>query len=398
MQGRAGRLGLSVIGTTGLVAALVVAAAAFARPEAKTAAVAPNASATAQVACGNSRTIGIAAPLTGPAASLGQQQLSWARYFLSRYNRSHRKKLRLVQGDTRLPDTAAATRIAQNFASNSRMLAMVGPAGSQEVVVSTAPLRGGGIGFVSASATRTSLTDGSRRGFFFRAVPNDDAQGPKVANYIRRNLRATRVVIVDDQEAYGLGLSDTVQRLLQAGGGVTVRRESINVGTATDFNALVARIPANTQVVYIPWQLSGKAQQFGQQLRANGKNAVLFGSDGLFDPDNFTIRGSYISFFPVNRASSVLTTYRRLHAGKSDLFGMPAYVAADIVARAVDKACRNNQATRAEVRRNIAATNIPRRQSLLGFQVRLTRNGDLRAPATFGIYRIGPSGGYNPVG
>ena len=54
--------------------------------------------------------------------------------------------------------------------------------------------------------------------------------------------------------------------------------------------------------------------------------------------------------------------------------------------------CANGQATRAEVRRFLATTNIPRRQSLFGFAVRFTRNGDLRAPATFGIYRIAANG------
>ena len=228
-------------------------------------------------------------------------------------------------------------------------------------------------------------------------MPNDDVQGPRVASHIRRVLRATRVVIIDDQEAYGSGSPTPCSGSCRAGGNINVTRESINVGTATDFNALVARIPSNTQVVYIPWQLSGKAQQFGQQLRANGKNATLFGSDGLFDPDNFRIAGSYVSFFPYNPASRTLTAYRRSHGGKGDVFGLPAFVAGDVVARAVDKACANGQATRAEVRRFLVSTNVPRAASLLGFQVRFTRNGDLRAPATFGIYRIAANGAYRRV-
>ena len=98
-------------------------------------------------------------------------------------------------GDTQLPDTAQAIQVAERFASNSAILGVVGPAGSQEVQVSTAPLRSGRLAFVSGSATRTSLTtDGTRRGYFFRVVPNDDQQGPRVANYIRQTLRHARVV------------------------------------------------------------------------------------------------------------------------------------------------------------------------------------------------------------
>ena len=106
---------------------------------------------------------------------------------------------------------------------------------------------------------------------------------------------ATRVVVIDGQDAYSQGLSDTVERLLR-NAGLSVRRESVNPDTTSDFSSLVARIPSDTQVVYIPWQLAPKAQLFGQQLRAAGKNARLFGSDGLFDPDNFKIPGSLISF------------------------------------------------------------------------------------------------------
>lgn len=388
-----------------LVLAGVSVATAFGATSTPAETSAPSASAArdaAPINCGRTRTIGVAAPITGPAASLGQQQLKWAQFFVSRYNRSHRAKLRIVRGDTQLPDTAQAIQVAERFASNSQILGVVGPAGSQEVQVSTAPLRNGGLGFVSGSATRTSLTtDGTRRGFFFRTVPNDDQQGPRVANYIRRTLRATRIVIVDGQDAYSVGLSDTVQRRLQTAG-ATVRRESVNPAETTDFSSLAARVPSNTQVVYMPWQLAPKAQLFGQQLRAAGRRATLFGSDGLFDPDNFKIPGSYVSFFPIDLRSPVIGAYRRGPGqGQSELFGLPSYMAADVVARAVDKACANGSASRAEVRRFINQTNIPRSQSLLGFAIRFVQRrrlplgpGDMERPADFGIYRINNRGVY----
>jgi hypothetical protein len=72
-----------------------------------------------------------------------------------------------------------------------------------------------------------------------------------------------------------------------------------------------------------------------------------------------------------------------------------------VVARAIDRACANGQATRAEVRRFINQTRIPLAQSLLGFQVRFVQRaaaplgpGDMQRPANFGIYRIQPNGTY----
>jgi branched-chain amino acid transport system substrate-binding protein len=355
------------------------------------------------ITCGRTRTLGLAAPITGAAASIGSQQARWARYWVTRYNATHRRtKFRLVSGDTQLPDTAQAIQVAERLASNSQILGMVGPAGSQEVQVSSAPLRRGGLAYVSGSATRTSLTtDGTRRGYFFRVVPNDDQQGPRVANYIRQNLRHTRVAVVDAQNSYSTGLADTVQGILR-NRGVNVQRESVNEADTTDFSSLAARIPANTQTVYVPWQLAPKAQLFGQALRSQGKQAVLFGSDGLFDPDTFRIAGSHVSFFPINLTSPVIRAYRRgPGGGKSELFGLPSYAAADVVGRAIDKACANGQATRAEVRRFVNQTNIPQAQSLLGFRIKFVQKrkgvlgpGDMESPANFGIYRINNRGVY----
>ena len=390
-----------------LVAGLAATAAAFAgtaSPTGQRATASPTSADAALIRCGRTRTIGVAAPITGAAASLGGQQLKWARFFVSRYNRSHRaRKFRIVSGDTQLPDTAQAIQVAERFASNGRILGVVGPAGSQEVQVSTAPLKSGGLGFVSGSATRTSLTvDGTRRGFFFRVVPNDDQQGPRVANYMLRTLNARRITVIDGQDSYSIGLSDTVERLLRAARGTNIRRESVNPDTTTDFSSLIARIPNNTDVVYIPWQLAPKAQLFGQQMRAAGKNATLFGSDGLFDPDTFRIAGSYVSFFPIDLKHRAITQYRRgPGGGKSDLFGLPTHEATKVVARAIDRACLNGTATRREVRNNITRTFIPKSQSLLGFQIRFMRRvaaplgpGDMQRPADFGIYRIQPNGTY----
>jgi branched-chain amino acid transport system substrate-binding protein len=392
---------LAVLGLSVAAAAYAGGPASSARPDA---AASPAAAERAQIACGRTRTIGVAAPLTGLAASLGQQQIKWVRFFVSRWNRTHpRSRLRIVSGDTQLPDTAQAIQVAERLSSNSRILGVIGPAGSQEVQVSSAPLRQAGLVYISGSATRTSLTtDGTRRGRFFRVVPNDDQQGPRVVGHIRRVLRATRIVVVDAQNSYSTGLADFVERALRAQSGVTVQRESVDEANVTDFSSLVTRIPANTQVVYVPWQVSSKAQLFGQQLRAAGRTARMFGSDGLFDPDNFKIPNSLISFFPIDLRSAVIAAYRSgPGGGKSDLFGLPSYAAADVLARAIERACRNGNATRLEVRRNVAQTNIPKAQSILGFQVRFVQRvaeplgpGDMQRPADFGIYQINSRGVY----
>jgi branched-chain amino acid transport system substrate-binding protein len=337
------------------------------------------------------RTLAMSAPMTGDAASLGLQQVRWADYYIRRYNRTHKKKLRLIKGDSQLPNTAQAIKVARQFAANAKVLGVVGPAGSQEVIASTAPLKRGRLAFVTGSATATNLTDASRKGYFFRTVPNDAQQGARVASYITGSLKKRRVYIIDDEEAYSEGLADQVERTLRATRGTTVRRDHVSQ-SVSDFSSLITRIPSNIQLVYIPWQLAPKAQIFAQQLRAAGKQAIVFGSDGLFAPGTFTFVGAYVSSFPVDLASKVVTAYTRAHGGKSELFGMPSYVAAQVLGVAVTKACKDGKATRTEVRRLVAKTNITK--TLLGFPVRFAADGEMRAPANFGIFKILRGGMY----
>src|SRR5205823_4856264 len=170
--------------------------------------------ATAEKASCKSPAIGISAPITGPASSIGSDQLHWAAYYVSVWNKAHPKfKVRLKQFDDQIDPAKAATG-AQQFASDSSVLAVIGPAGSQQVIAASPIYKRGGLAFVSGSATRVSLTDGSLKGFFFRVVPNDGIQGPTDVSYALAHLGVKsndHVMLVDDSEAYGTGLRDIMK-------------------------------------------------------------------------------------------------------------------------------------------------------------------------------------------
>jgi branched-chain amino acid transport system substrate-binding protein len=395
---------LKKVGLVAVLAALisvVVATTAWGSAKAPARASA-SAAANASVKCGKTRTIGMAAPVTGPASDIGNQQIRWARYYVKRWNKKHANaRIKIVLGDTQLGvDTAFAVKVAQSFKSNSKVLGVVGPAGSQEVVASTTAYKGGGLGFVSGSATRVTLTDGhtdgNRRGFFYRTVPNDGQQGPTVANYMTKKLKWKRVYVIDDQETYSQGLADGVQKILN-NRGVTTKRDSISQKDS-DFSSVIAKIPSNYQGIYIPWQLAPQAQAFGQQLQAAGKGHIkLFGSDGLFAPGVWKIAGSYDSAFPYNPASKIVQAYVKAHGGNGEYFGLPSYVAAQVVTGAVTRACKagHGKTTRAAVRKQIAKTNL--KSSILGFPVAFQKSGEMKAPAAFGIYQIQKNGSFKRV-
>jgi branched-chain amino acid transport system substrate-binding protein len=377
--------------------ALAIVAAASAKVDR---AAAPGAASSADsrlVSCGKTVSMGMLAPITGPAASLGKPQVDWAKYYVSQHNKKNKKlKLRLQFGDTVLGGpggTAEAVKAAQSLGSN--VLGVVGPAGSNEVKATTPTLKNAGFGFVSGSATNTTITtDGTRTGYFFRTVPPDAQQSKDVSRYISKVLKAKDVYIIDDQEAYSTGLADEVQSQLR-GAGISVGRDGVSQ-QQSDFSSLIAKIPRTTDVVYIPWQLPPKGKAFGEQMRSAGKGSIkLMGSDGLFDPDFASVGTNvYDSFFPVSSKSAVVKAFTRSHGGNGEFFGAPSYVAAQVVGEAIDRACKNGTASRAEVRAQIRRTKL--KTSLLGIPISFDKFGDIKRKK-FGIWKSNGTD-FKPVG
>ncbi len=236
--------------------------------------------------------IGIMGPFTGDVAAIGQEQLNWAKFAVDQFNTEHGTTFSLVEGDTQL-DPAQAATVAPQFVSNSDIIAVVGPAGSQEIEAVGTIYGDATMAFISPSATATDLTEDFET--FFRVVPTDADQGPTDAAYMADQLGAQNVLIIDDQTSYSTGLADATATALEDAG-VTVERESVSQDQ-TDFSGLASGVADDTDVVFLPWQVAANAQLFGNQLSEQGKDAVIFGSDGLFSPDDFKIAGSYVSSF-----------------------------------------------------------------------------------------------------
>ena len=330
--------------------------------------------------------IGIMAPITGDAGSIGTEQLNWAKFAVDSFNDESGTDFTLVEGDTQL-DPAQASTVGQRFASNDDILAVVGPAGSQEIEAVGPIFTREDLAFVSPSATATSLTDG-RFESFFRVVPNDDAQAPTAAAYIADELDAAKVVIIDDQTSYSRPLADGVQEALEEAD-VTVSRESVNQDT-TDFSSLVSGVDDDVDVVFLPWQIAANAQIFGQQLKEQGKDAVIFGSDGLFSPDDFTIDGSFVSSFAPDitsiESSADLVAAYTAEYGDFGTFGPPTYAAANVILTAMNDLCgEGGELTREAIVEQIGETSIP--ESILGGGLAFDENGDPQG-AEFYIFTI----------
>jgi branched-chain amino acid transport system substrate-binding protein len=326
------------------------------------------------------------APITGPVAFIGTEQRDWAKFSVQEYNRRNGTKFKLIEGDTQL-DPAQASTVSQQLASNTNVLGVVGPAGSQEVIAVAPNFKKVAMAYVSGSATRTTLTDGSNPGFF-RVIPNDGVQGPTTARFIRDRLKAKKVFIIDDQTAYSIPLADSVGANLKANN-IAVERESV-AQSVTDFSALVSKISSDTDVIYLPWQVAANGALLGQQMKEQGKKGVIVGSDGLFAPGDFAVEGSYVfAFAPDIRGlkadAAIVKAYDKKYGKDWGTFGPPTYLAAQVLMIAIRAACLDGKITRAEVRAQVRTVTI--NPSILGSRHAFSPKGD-PLPAKFYAFQI----------
>lgn len=334
-------------------------------------------------------TVAFMGPITGEVAFIGQVQLNWFNYALDTWNEETGYDLQMVEADTQF-DVAQSATLAQSLLDNADVLAAVGPAGSDQVDAAGAVFEAGdpNFTFISPSSTRVGIT--AQYQGMFRTVPTDDIQGPQTAQFLI-DQGAQTVFIVDDQSSYSTGLVDAVQPELEAAD-VEVITDSVSQDV-TDFSALVGTIPDETDFVYLPWQVAANGQIFANQMTEQGKEAVIFGSDGM-DSGDFTAPGSYVATFApdisaVEGSEDLLAGYLEQYED-TNTFGPPVYAAARVIFEAIDRVCQTGATPdRANVQAEVQ--NTDQADSILGSPISFNEDGDL-AEGRFFIFQIQEDG------
>jgi len=366
-------------------------------------------SAAKGVSCRSTLKIPFVTPLTGGAGFLGQEQMSWAQYAAKTLAPGLGLKVQIVPGDTPVEQGATpAQDLAQKFVGDPKVVAILGPSTSGGVAASTKTYFAAGLAHLSPSATRTDLTKtvaGVKEGTpaFFRDVPGDYIQGPSDAEFMIKQLHVKKVVILDFQEPYSLGLAAAVDSTLQKAGVQTIRLSAPN--TTTDYSAYVTKVPSDADVVFFPTQKPADAQTFAQQLIEQGKKAKVFGGDGSNDPSQFKVPGSYVSNFApditgIAADKSIVAGWMKANPGKQvGSFGPPSYGATQILMTAIQLACKADKGvlkSRRDVLRKVKQVTI--KNWILGGTFRWSTKSNDPLNAKFYIFQIQQNGSYKLVG
>jgi branched-chain amino acid transport system substrate-binding protein len=227
--------------------------------------------------------IGHVAPLTGGIAHLGKDNENGARLAIEEINKKGLtiggQKITLeLDAQDDAADPRQATQVAQKLVDD-KVVAVVGHLNSGTSIPASKIYSDAGIVQISPSATNPTYT---LQGFktTYRVVATDAQQGPALANYASKGLKAKSVAIVDDATAYGQGLANEFEKQAKANGVNVLSHDATN-DKAVDFRAILTKIKGEHPDVIMYGGMDATGGPFAKQAKQLAITSKVLAGDGV---------------------------------------------------------------------------------------------------------------------
>ena len=300
--------------------------------------------------------IGLAAPLTGDQAYIGIGVMQGAQMAVEDANVRGpifgNTKLKLEALDDQHNPTQAVLA-ANKLIANPSVLGVVGHFNSSCSKAASSIYHEGRIAQISPASTNPEI---SRQGFdtFFRVCATDDVQAPAAATFVRRELKAEKIVILDDQTTYGRGLADQFEKKFIALGGTVLRHDGITQGEK-DFMPLLTKIRSVKPELIFFGGIYPEMALLLKQSKKIGLDAVWIGGDGVYDVTLIQLAGEeaseghYATMLGVDphtvpAAKDFVARYEARY-GDIGSFSANGYDAANVLIEAVRRAGKKDRET-----------------------------------------------------
>ncbi len=192
-------------------------------------------------------------------------------------------------------------------------------------------------------------TKGERN--YFRVVPNDAIQGPAGAVYAKE-LGATKVYILHDQETYGLGIARAFQGKAKEIGLEEVGFEGIDAKAGSFASVMQKVVDSGADFVYFGGLTDTKGPQLVKDLREiePDPEAIKFlGPDGILDSGFIeaggeATEGTYgtVATTPIEKlkgpGAEFVEAYQEAYGAKPEAYAIFGYDAMGVALAAIDKA------------------------------------------------------------
>ena len=348
--------------------------------------------------------IAVAGPLTGNAAAFGEMIKRGAELKAKEINEAggiNGMKLTLIFGDDAGTEKEARA-VATRFATDRRILAVVGHFNSSCSLAGKPIYAEHGIVELSPGSTNVSVCEGSD--WTFRNLYRDDFQGEFIAKYIKNVLTELQSVgVLFDNDDYGRGLKDAFTAEAEKIGLTIVAAEAYDRDN-TDFKAQLTSIKAKNPDAIFVSGLYSQAALIVKQAREAGITAQFFGADGVDSPDFLQIagaaaEGTYLTTpftFGAGgeEALKVAQAFEAEYGVPPDTWAALTYDAMGMIAEAIEKT-HNKKAQLAEnrkaIRDHLASLDTPEEgyKGITGLTY-FDKNGDtLNKPAYVKVVKDG---------
>jgi branched-chain amino acid transport system substrate-binding protein len=299
-------------------------------------------------------------------------------------------------------DPAQAATNAKKFASDPKVVALVGPEMSGEGKAMSPILSASDLATITPSSTNPDITDPKFAGqyrpkgkaVYFRTVTTDAFQGPNMANYAKDNLKVKSVFVLDDSGAYGVGIADSFQGQAKKIGLNVLGRDQLNPKEA-DYTTVLTKIKAlNPDAIYYGG-VSQAGIKLAKQVADVMPNVVKLGGDGMQGGDILkgvgfpavegwyvTIASPHVSEDPA-LAKWVDDYTKKFNVTPSD-YAVTAYDAAQVIIDAVGRVVASGkEVNKANVRDAIQTAKLKTLQGEVAFD----ENGDVLS-RTISVFQI----------
>ena len=287
--------------------------------------------------------IGVAVPLSGPAAQDGQAILNAVQLAVEEHNKTQPVKV-TVQAEDDKSDPKEASAIASKFAGDPAIVGVIGNYNSAATLAAIPILTRAQIPQIAPSGSAPSLSGASP--FFRKVTLSDNLTGKELAEWMmQKGYKKAALLYLNND--YGKGLADVVKQVYQEKGGVIVVDEAYLPNMA-DFAALAIKVKQANHDVVIMGSMYSDASAFIKQALRQGYQPKVAGPTPLLsnsllklagkDAEGVMTIGSFSTTLTDPQAQAFTKLYRDKYLQDPSSFSAYAYDAANILLKAIDNA------------------------------------------------------------
>jgi branched-chain amino acid transport system substrate-binding protein len=310
--------------------------------------------------------IGLYASLTGSEASFGLSSKEGTELAVEEINAAGgvlggRKFQLLVEDDQ--GKTEEASNAVTKLITQDHVVAVLGEVASSRSLAAAPIAQKFQIPMITPASTNERVTQ--KGDYIFRVCFIDPFQGPVLAKFAYRDLKARKVAILRDiGQDYSVGLTESISKEFTALGGQVLPPVNYSAKDA-DFRAVLTKIRSDApDAIFLPGYYT-EAGLMVRQARELGMKMPILGGDGWVGDalangrealNNTFISNHYSGDNPDPVVQTFITSYRAKFGKEPDAIAALAYDAVKVLADAMNRAKTTGGQ---QVRDALASADIP---------------------------------------